>query len=255
MSLNIYADVASMGCAAAAHGAEKIKQALAERGRANIIVATGASQFSMLARLAKTEGIDWGKITIFHLDEYVGLPESHPASFRKYIRERFVAQLPQTPAKVWYVDGSAPDPRQSCRELGEAIKANPIDVCFIGIGENGHVAFNDPPADFDTEEPYLVVELDEACRRQQLGEGWFPALDDVPRQAISMSVRQILKSRSIVNTVPDARKAQAMKITFEGELIPEHPASAIRLHSDCATFCDVPAAAELSKLAREFCRR
>ncbi len=255
MSLSIYADKAACGVAAAKFGAGKIRAALAAQGECRIIVATGASQFEMLTQLAKEPDIDWGKVTIFHLDEYVGLPESHPASFRKYIKERFVAKLPMAPFEANYVPGDAPDLAAAIARLGAHLQEKPVDVSFIGIGENGHIAFNDPPADFDTEEPYLIVNLDEVCRRQQLGEGWFPTLDDVPKRAVSMSVRQILKSRCIVNTVPDERKAYAMQITFEGELCPAHPASVIRLHPDCATFCDVPAASRLSRLAREFCAK
>ena len=255
MSLAIYANAEQCGVAAGQYGAQRLREVQARRGEANIIVATGASQFVMLATLAAAPGIDWSKVTLFHLDEYVGLPETHPPSFRKYIKERFVAKLPTALKKAHYVDGSAADPSRVCAELGAAIKARPIDVCFIGIGENGHVAFNDPPADFTTEEPYLVVQLDEKCRRQQLGEGWFPNLDAVPRQAISMSVWQILQSQCIVNTVPDARKAHAVKISIEGDMGPNHPASVIRLHPDCSTFCDEPAAAELSAITRKFCRR
>ena len=251
--LQIHSNPETMGAAAAAHGAAKIIAAIEKQGYANIIVATGASQFTMLSALAATPGIDWGKVTMFHLDEYVGLPETHPASFRKYIKERFIAQLPKPLKNAYFVNGSDPDPAKTCAELGKIIAEHPIDVCFIGIGENGHIAFNDPPADFDTEIPYLIVDLDDACRNQQLGEGWFPNFDAVPKQAVSMSVRQIMKSRCIVNTVPDSRKAHAIKITFEEELSPMHPASVIRLHPDCRTFCDEPAAAELSKFTRDLC--
>ena len=208
----------------------------------------------MLSALTKEPGIDWSKVNIFHLDEYIGLPEDHPAGFRKYIRERFIAHLPVKPASFHPVNGSDPDPERVCAELGKEIAASPIDVAFVGIGENGHLAFNDPPADFDTEKAYLVITLDEVCRKQQLGEGWFAGIDEVPKHAISMSVRQVLKSRSIINTVPDKRKAHAVKITFEGELCPDHPASVIRLHPDCETFVDPDAASELSDLARTFCR-
>lgn len=255
MSLAIYPDKLSCSVAAAAFGAAKIRAALAEKGECRIIVATGASQFDMLSQLAKEPGIDWTKVTLFHLDEYVGLPESHPASFRKYIKERFVAKLPAPLKEANYVPGDAADLPAAIAALGKHLQDAVVDVCFIGIGENGHIAFNDPPADFDTEIPYLIVNLDDVCRRQQLGEGWFPTFDDVPKQAVSMSVRQILKSRCIVNTVPDERKAYAMNITFEGELSPKHPASVVRLHPDCATFCDVPAAAKLSKLTRDFCTK
>ena len=253
MNLAICKDKQSCGIEAAKFGAGKIRQAIAEKGECRVILATGASQFEMLSALLLEPGIDWSKVTMFHLDEYVGLPYEHPASFRKYLMERFVEKLPVPMKEVNLVEGDAENLTEFVAELGRKLNEKPIDVCFIGIGENGHIAFNDPPADFDTEEPYLVVTLDEACRKQQLGEGWFPDFDSVPKQAVSMSVRQIMKSRCIVNTVPDARKAHAVKITFEAELSPMHPASVIRLHPDCRTFCDVPAAAELSKFTREIC--
>ncbi len=254
MSLRVYADKVEASRAAAAAGARRVREALSVNGHASVIVATGASQFDMLTALAATPGIDWRAVTLFHLDEYVGLPESHPASFRKYIRERFVARLPAAPAAVHYVDGSAADPKQVCAVLGQVISRSPVDVAFIGVGENGHIAFNDPPADFDTEEPYLVVTLDEACRRQQLGEGWFPTLADVPQRAISMSVRQILKSKVIINTVPDARKATAVRDAVEGPLSPCCPASALRLHRTCETFLDRGSASLLTPLAAELAR-
>ena len=253
MNLTICKDKFACGAAAAEFGAAKIRQAIAERGECRIILATGASQFEMLSALIKADGIDWSKVTMFHLDEYVGLPFSHPASFRKYLMERFVEKLPVKMKEVNLVEGDADDIAGFIAGLGKKLAEKPIDVCFIGIGENGHIAFNDPPADFDTEEPYILVELDEVCRKQQLSEGWFPDFDSVPKQAVSMSVRQIMKSRCIVNTVPDARKAHAVRITFEEELSPMHPASVIRLHPDCRTFCDVPAAAELSKFTRDLC--
>jgi glucosamine-6-phosphate deaminase len=254
MILRVFADKAACGRAAAAAGARRIREAVAAEGRAVIVVATGASQIDMLDALVATPGIDWRAVTVFHLDEYIGLPETHPASFRKYVRERFVARLPAAPAAVHYVDGSAGDPERTCAVLGKAIRRSPVDVAFIGIGENGHIAFNDPPADFDTDSPFLVVTLDAACRRQQLGEGWFPALADVPRRAISMSVRQILKSRTIVNTVPDERKAKAVRDAVEGPLAPECPASALRLHRACETFLDNASASLLSPLARDMAR-
>ncbi|MFA6814867.1 MAG: 6-phosphogluconolactonase [Lentisphaeria bacterium] len=255
MGLHIYDTKELCGAAAAACGAKKINAAIAAQGYANIIVATGASQFEMLTALAKIDSIDWGKITMFHLDEYVGLPETHPASFRKYIKERFVASLPKPLKAAYYVNGSAPDPKKACDELGAIISKHPIDVAFIGIGENGHIAFNDPPADFMTETPYLVVDLDDVCRHQQLGEGWFPTVDDVPKQAISMSPRQIMKSKTIINTCPDKRKAHAMQITFEAEMGPQHPASIIRIHQDCETFCDMPAAADLPQYVKDLCAK
>jgi glucosamine-6-phosphate deaminase len=193
----------------------------------------------------KAPDIAWNRVTAFHLDEYVGMPITHPASFRKYLWERFVSRLPLPLAAFHYIDGEA-DPAGQCRTLSTAISEFTIDVAFVGIGENGHLAFNDPPADFQTTEPYIVVNLDEACRRQQLGEGWFKSLDEVPRQAISMSCRQILKSRAIIASVPDQRKAAAVKATVEGAISPRMPASILHKHPECAIFLD-PDSASLLK--------
>lgn len=246
MEVQIFQDKNSLGKAAAARGAAYIREALKKNGRANIIVATGASQFEMLSALTKESGIDWSKVNIFHLDEYIGLPEDHPAGFRKYIRERFIAHLPVKPASFHPVNGSDPDPERVCAELGKEIAACPIDVAFVGIGENGHLAFNDPPADFDTEKEYLVITLDEVCRRQQLGEGWFPTFDDVPKQAISMGIRQIMKSAAIINTVPDLRKAKAVKGALEGPVSNLCPASVLQTHKDCHTYLDKDSASLLT---------
>lgn len=235
-----------LGRRAAADGAERIRAALAGRGAAHVILATGASQFEMLAALVAADGIDWPRVTFFHLDEYIGMPMSHPASFRKYLKERVVDRLPRPPAAFHMIDGQA-DPQAECRRLGELIARHPIDVAFIGIGENGHLAFNDPPADFQAEQPYLVVELDEACRRQQLGEGWFATLDDVPRRAVSMSVRQIMRSAAIVCTVPDRRKAEAVRAALEGPVTPDVPASILQEHPQAAIYLDAESASLLSR--------
>lgn len=240
----VHPDKKANGVAAAKYGAKLIRAALRRQGRAAIIVATGASQFEMLAQLAAEPGVDWSRVTGFHLDEYVGVPISHPASFRKYLWERFVSKLPLPMAAFHFINGEL-DPAAECRRVGALIAKQPVDVCFCGIGENGHLAFNDPPADFQTTKPYLLVELDEACRRQQLGEGWFPSLAKVPRRAISMSIRQILKSRAIVCTVPDRRKAQAVKDCLTGEISPLHPASILRRHDNTRLFLDRAAASLL----------
>ncbi|CAM5221051.1 Glucosamine-6-phosphate deaminase OS=Bosea thiooxidans OX=53254 GN=ARD30_16745 PE=4 SV=1 [Bosea thiooxidans] len=208
-------------------------------------MATGASQFEMLQHLVAAEGIDWSKVTAFHLDEYVGLSEEHPASFRRYLRERFLAPLNNAPRFV-PVDGEG-DPQAAVKQLNQLIAGKRVAVCFAGIGENCHLAFNDPPADFDTEEPYLVVNLDEACRQQQFGEGWFPSFDAVPRQAISMSVRQILKSELIVLSVSDTRKAEAAKAALEGPVSNLAPASILQTHKRTVLFIDPPAASLLSR--------
>ncbi|MDY0095268.1 MAG: glucosamine-6-phosphate deaminase [Candidatus Vecturithrix sp.] len=235
-----------LGAIAAQYGAEAIKQAIEAKGMANIILATGTSQFETLRYLVNLPGIDWSKVTAFHLDEYLGIAETHPASFRKYLKERFAAHVP-TLKKFYFVDGEAQNPQEECERLGQLIQIHPIDVAFIGIGENGHLAFNDPPADFETEQPFLVVTLDEACRKQQFGEGWFPSLDDVPRQAISMSISQILRSQRLCVSVPHERKAQAVKCAIEGELSNLCPASILRTHSECKIFLDPESASLLTQ--------
>lgn len=196
-----------LGKKAAQMGAKLIRKAILNKGKANIIVATGASQFDMFNELVK-EDIDWSVVTAFHLDEYIGISGLHPASFRKYLKERFVDIV--SPKEFNYVNGNT-DPCEECIRLGKLISKHPIDVAFVGIGENSHLAFNDPPADFKTKDAYLVVTLNEACRRQQMGEGWFPNINDVPEKAISMSINQIMKSKAIICTVPDLRKAEAVK--------------------------------------------
>jgi len=234
MEISIFDTKAAMGDAAATKGVELISATLNEKGSARIILATGASQFEMLSELVKTD-LDWSKVTVFHLDEYIGIPISHPASFRKYLNERFVGLV--KPAAFHAIDGEV-DPEGECARLGAIIAENEIDVAFVGIGENAHLAFNDPPADFNTEEPYIVVDLDLACRQQQLGEGWFPSLEAVPEKAISMSVRQIMASKAIICTVPDARKAEAVQKTVEGEVVPEVPASILQSHPQSSLFLD-----------------
>jgi glucosamine-6-phosphate deaminase len=246
MEIRVLPDKFLLGQAAAKHGASLIREAIADRGEANILVATGASQFEMLAELVQAPGVDWSKVICFHLDEYVGIDESHPASFRRYLRERFVDKLPAPPKAFQYVRGEGAA-RAECARLGGLIAQCPIDVAFIGIGENGHLAFNDPPADFETKEPYIVVTLDEACRRQQFGEGWFAKLEDVPKTAISMSISHILLSAAIICSVPDSRKAGAVKNTLEGPLTNLVPASVLRNHPNATLFLDPPAASMLSK--------
>jgi len=231
--------------AAADRGSEILRQAIAAQGRASFIVATGASQFDFMKSLTRQEGIEWSHTTMYHLDEYIGFSEDHPASFRRYLRERLVDAV--KPGTVHFIRGEADDPAAECRRMSEIISQEIVDVAFVGIGENGHLAFNDPPADFDTELPYLIVELDEACRRQQFGEGWFASLEDVPTTAISMSIQQIMKSEAIVCTVPDERKARAVKQCFEGEISPMHPASILRKHPRAYVYLDEPAASQLSQ--------
>jgi len=233
------------GAAAAALGASLIRETIKARGAANIIVATGASQFEMLNALVEEKNIAWDRVTAFHLDEYVGLPITHPASFRAYLWERFHRRLPLPLRALHYISGEG-DPAKECERVGALIKQHPIDVCFAGVGENAHLAFNDPPADFTTKQPYLVVNLDEACRRQQFGEGWFPSLDAVPRQAISMSIQQILASRTIIVTAPDQRKAAAVRDSLEGAVTNKVPSSILQRHADTHVFLDPASAALLA---------
>ena len=230
-----------LGAKAAFLGAELIRKAILENGKANIIVATGASQFEMLTELVK-EDINWSVVTAFHLDEYVGMSELHPASFRKYLKERFVDLV--SPKEFIYVNGES-DASAECIRLHKLISQHPIDVAFVGIGENSHLAFNDPPADFETDDAYLVVTLNEACRRQQMGEGWFPTLNDVPEKAISMSIKQIMKAKAIICSVPDLRKADAVKKTVEGDISPEIPASIMRNHVATWLYLDKDSASML----------
>jgi glucosamine-6-phosphate deaminase len=241
----IYKTKQEMGAAAATAAARAIEKAIEKQGRANIILATGASQFEMLKNLVQAEAVDFSKVTMFHLDEYIDMSADHPASFRKFLKERFVEKVPGLKA-VHFVNGDTGEPQQECQRVGSLIAEHPIDAAMIGIGENGHLAFNDPPADFETEEPYLVVELDEKCRKQQLGEGWFETLEQVPRQAISMSIRQIMKSKCLIVTVPDQRKAKAVKNALEGEVTPMCPASILQQHGNCKIFMDTEAASLLN---------
>lgn len=243
MEIIVATDAKELGKLAGKAAGELIRKAIQSHGKANIILATGTSQFGTLLQLLEEDGIDWAKVTMFHLDEYLGLPITHPASFRKYLKERFLDQVGVL-ASYHLIDGEA-DPTEETERLGRLITAAPIDVALVGIGENGHLAFNDPPADFDTEKPYLVVDLDEACRRQQLGEGWFPDFDSVPKQAISMSIRQIMKSKAIICSVPDERKANAVRDCVEKEVSNLHPASILQEHPHCTLFLDKASASLL----------
>jgi glucosamine-6-phosphate deaminase len=243
MNILVFDTKRELGLAAAERAAAAIGEAIARAGEARVIAATGASQFEFLDALVTTRGIDWGRTEMFHLDEYVGVSDSHPASFRRYLRERIVERV--HPRSFHFLAGDAVDPAAECRRVGALLARAPIDVAFVGIGENGHLAFNDPPADFTTVEPYLVVELDEACRRQQLGEGWFASLAEVPRRAISMSIRQILKAREILCIVPDARKAKAVSECLEGAVSPLHPSSILQTHAATTVYLDRDSAALL----------
>jgi glucosamine-6-phosphate deaminase len=244
MNLVIFDSRSRLAEAAADEAAGVIRQAIADRGHAYLIAATGSSQFEFLDALVQQANIDWGQTTFFHLDEYVGLAEGHPASFRRYLRERIVDRI--HPGAFHFLNGDAANPTAECQRVGELISRQTIDAAFVGIGENGHLAFNDPPADFETQEPYLIVDLDEACRQQQVGEGWFDSVADVPSQAISMSIQQILKARHILCVVPDQRKATAVKDCLELEVNPLHPASILQRHGQATIYLDAESAALLN---------
>ena len=241
MRLSLEADQRALGREAAGLGGTAIREAIAAQGHAAIVLATGASQFEMLEALCQRTDIDWSRVTAFHLDEYINLPETHPASFRRYLRERFLAHVP-TIGTLHLIDGNAVDLDGELARLNRLIEPLAIDVVFAGIGENAHLAFNDPPADFDTEAGFKVVTLDDACRRQQLGEGWFPALDAVPHQAISMTIRQIMRGQLVVLSVSGERKASAVRDALAGPVTPLCPASILQQHPNCHVFLDPPAA-------------
>lgn len=224
-----------MARAAADYAIDKLITALGQKESVRLVAATGASQLEFLQYVVASKAIDWNRIELFHLDEYIGVGANHPASFAGYIRDRIIR--PTGIPRYHLLDGAA-DPEQVIRAASEAIAASPVDIAFVGIGENGHLAFNDPPADFETEQPYIIVDLDEKCRAQQVGEGWFAGINEVPARAISMSIRQILKSKAIVCTVPDERKSEAVKASLTGPVTPAVPASILQTHSDVRFFLD-----------------
>lgn len=246
MNLKIFDNKRALSVAAAQQASAVLRATIAKQGRARIVAATGASQLDFLDALTKSAGIDWPRVEMFHLDEYVGLPITHRASFRKYLLENLISKTGISHYHL--LDGEA-DPEEVIRQVGKKLVSAPIDVAFVGIGENAHLAFNDPPADFQTAKPYLIVKLDEPCRRQQVGEGWFTDISEVPQQAISMSVRQILKAKEIIAVVPDARKANAVKASLEGEVRTTAPASILRTHSATTLYLDRESAALLDEAA------
>jgi glucosamine-6-phosphate deaminase len=248
MTIKVFSSKATLAQAAADHAAAIIRDAISAHGEARIIAATGASQFDFLDALTKITDIDWDRVEMFHLDEYVGITDQAPASFCRYLRERLIDKVGLK--KYHLLDGTEA-PAAVIERVSAEIRKAPIDVAFVGVGENGHLAFNDPPADFDTEEAYIVVNLDETCRKQQLGEGWFPTLEDVPRQAISMTIKQIMKAEQILCIAPDARKANAIKACFNGEVSPMAPASILQRHPNATIYLDKESASLLLPTAVE----
>jgi glucosamine-6-phosphate deaminase len=245
MNIKVFKGAHESGKAAGVAAAQLIREAISNNGAANIILATGTSQFEILNQLISEKDIDWSKVVMFHLDEYIGLPVTHPASFRKYLQERFISKVPDI--KAAYLINGETDAEAECERLNNLISKHPIDVALVGIGENGHLAFNDPPADFQTHEPYIIVKLDDACRMQQLGEGWFTSVEEVPSRAISMSIKQIMKSKNIICSVPGSRKATAVKNSVEQAVSPLYPASILQTHKHCMLYLDNDSSALLSE--------
>jgi glucosamine-6-phosphate deaminase len=245
--VSISPDRDAMARAAADYAVSKLNAALKQNESVRLLAATGASQLEFLKYVVAAPNIDWNRIELFHLDEYIGVGIDHPASFAGYIRDRIIK--PTGIPRYHLLDGAG-DPEQEVRAASEAVSAAPIHVAFVGIGENAHLAFNDPPADFETQQPYLIVDLDEKCRLQQVGEGWFAGFNDVPARAMSMSVRQILKAQAIVCTVPDERKSEAVKASLTGPVTPQVPASILQTHPDVRFFLDENSARLLQKTVR-----
>ncbi|NLB73215.1 MAG: glucosamine-6-phosphate deaminase [Firmicutes bacterium] len=243
MKVRVFESSEALGREAAKYCATILNKAILEHGNARLLMSTGASQFDTLKSLMETD-VDWSKVAIFHLDEYVGLPESHPASFRKYLKDRFIDIV--RPGEVHFVDGEG-DIQKNIQNLTEEVRKRPIDLALVGIGENAHIAFNDPPADFHTEEAFIVVNLDEKCKRQQVREGWYETIDDVPKQAITMTVYQIMQSKVIVSCVPYKVKADAVKITLENEVTCEIPATMLKKHENVTLFLDEESASLVDK--------
>jgi glucosamine-6-phosphate deaminase len=244
VQVNVLPSKTEAGSSAARHAAKSLQRVLTKSDTARIIAATGASQLDFLQFLTATPGIDWNRVEMFHLDEYIGLPETHPASFRRYLMERFIRK---TGIRRYHLLDGEQNPAVVVEAVGKELKSAPIDIAFVGIGENGHLAFNDPPADFETDKPYLIVELDEACRSQQVNEGWFKSISEVPARAISMSAKQILESREIIAIVPGAQKARAVKACLEGEIGPMAPASILRTHPNTTIYLDTESASLLTE--------
>ncbi|MGB8481202.1 MAG: glucosamine-6-phosphate deaminase [Acidobacteriaceae bacterium] len=242
MRLRVFDDRIVLGQAAAAQASQAIQRSIVQHGKARVIGASAASQLEFLTALTSLPGIDWNRVELFHLDEYIGLPITHPASFCKFLQDRLIAR---TGIVNFHLLNGDKDPAEVIRAANEAIAVAPIDVAFVGIGENGHLAFNDPPADFETEEPYITVNLDEACRKQQVGEGWFKELEAVPKTAISMSVKQVLKAKEILAVVPGPKKARAIRDCFDGPVSPLAPASILQTHANATTYLDRESAALL----------
>ncbi|MBE5751949.1 MAG: glucosamine-6-phosphate deaminase [Clostridiales bacterium] len=242
MKLIIKQTKEEMGKLAAQHTAKLINEAIAKQGYARILLSTGASQFPFFDEIVK-ENVDWSKVEMFHLDEYVGISEDHPASFKRYLLDRFVNKV--NPGKAYLINGQG-NPEETIANLTALLNDKPVDVGLIGIGENAHIAFNDPPADFYDTRAYKVVTLDQRCLQQQIGEGWFKNVEETYKQAISMTCPQIMKCKSIISVVPYKVKAEAIYNTLTRDLTPEVPATLLKQHADCTVYCDADSASLLT---------
>ena len=248
MKINIYKNKKETSKEAALQAAFILNETIHRKGTATFIMATGVSQLDFIDTLITESKIDWSKTKMFHLDEYINLSATHPASFRKYLKEKFISKVDQI-QKINLINGDAADPQKECDRLNQILKNEIVDIAFVGIGENGHLAFNDPPANFEIEDPFIIVNLDSQCRKQQVGEGWFESIKDVPQQAISMSIQQIMKTKNIICTVPGERKAQAVKDCFgTNEISPNYPASILKKHKNCFVFLDYDSAKHLPNI-------
>lgn len=245
MTNNIYSTKDEMAKAAAEKAAEILKVSLEEKPIIYFIAATGASQFKFLDYLCNIKGIEWNRTEMFHLDEYAGLSEQHPASFRNYLKKRLVERV--RPRKAHFIEGDAINIQEECERINALISSVTIDVAFVGIGENGHLAFNDPPADFKTTDPYIIVNLDQKCRQQQVGEGWFESIEKVPKKAISMSINEIMRAKNIICICPDKRKAEAVSNCLSDKAVvsPNYPASMLKNHESAYCFLDKESASLL----------
>ncbi len=245
MKFQVFKTKKEASLAAAKRAAKIINQATKSKGQANLIVATGKSQLDLLNFLVKDKSVDWSKVELFHLDEYLGLSENHKASFRKYLKERLINKV--HPGKVHLINGTAKSAQKECQRLNKIISKKKIDLVFLGIGENGHLAFNDPPADFQTEKPFAVVKLSDTNRKQQLKEKWFTKLSAVPKQAISMSIKQIIKSEQMILLAFGKRKAQIVQECLAGQVTPFCPASILKRHPKALVYLDQEADSLLKK--------
>ncbi|MCL2363737.1 MAG: glucosamine-6-phosphate deaminase [Defluviitaleaceae bacterium] len=244
MEMHVLETPQQLGEQAAKKTAHYINEAIQKKGAARLLMSTGASQFDTISHLRKAD-IDWTKVEMFHLDEYIGVDATHPASFVKYLKERFVGD--DIPLKAThYIDGTRP-PQEVIAEITAEINKAPIDVALIGIGENAHIAFNDPPADFDTTDAFIIVNLDDGCKQQQVREGWFPTLDDVPKQAITISVQEILKCKAVISAVPHKEKAKAIHATVTQEVNNLVPATILKTHPDWTLYTDKASASLLDE--------